>query len=151
MTDLYDYGPPVTVGEGPEDGGTPADTTGEVTTEQGESPHDPPPDAATIVEPGGSPSDEVVAANTPSVASLSPSTAVTGSDVDVTVSGERFTPGSGATCDGSPVPTTVVSNTELTATLPVSTATAGTLAVGVQNGGLVSNTVDFTVTATGRR
>lgn len=59
----YDYGPPVTVGiggMGRDDMGTPQDNSDaeEVDANGGESPAVPPGDADTIVEPGGSPTDE---------------------------------------------------------------------------------------------
>lgn len=56
---LYDYGPPVTVGDDPDDMGTPQDNSDAVdVVNEGDSPLAPPPDADTIEEPGGSPTDE---------------------------------------------------------------------------------------------
>ena len=70
----YQYGPPTTVGTGPEDSGTPQDNSDAVTVDadQGESPLAPPPDAATITEPGGSPTDEVLELHDPKIESLTP-------------------------------------------------------------------------------
>lgn len=141
--DLYDYGPPVTQ-EG--ETSTPANNEGVVIDNEGESPLAPPPDASTIIEPGGSPTDEVVAAHDPSISSLSPDTAVAGTDVTVTVTGERFSSASVVELDQVPVATTYVSDTELTATL---NGVEGTASVTVRNPTVAqeSNSVSFTFTA----
>ena len=55
----YEYGPPVTVGTSPEDEGVPQDNSGaEIIDNEGDTPHTPPANTDTIVEPGGSPSEE---------------------------------------------------------------------------------------------
>lgn len=141
----YDYGPPVTQGDGPEDSGTPQDNSDAVTVDEpGESPMGPPPGAATITEPGGSPTDEVIAAHDPYISSLMPFTAVAGVDTSVTVTGERFSAESVVEADHVAVATTYVSDTELTATLNGS----GTVTVTVRNtvSEQESNSVDFNFT-----
>lgn len=145
---LYDYGPPVTVGEGPEDSGTPADTTGEVTTEEGDSPLSPPPNTDTIVEPGGSPSDEAIAGADPSIDSLNPTTAAVGADATVTVTGSMFGENAVVEVDQAEVSTTYISDNELTAVL-TDPGSAGTASVTVRNPAneQESNSVDFTWTA----
>ena len=146
----YDYGPPTVVGDGPEDSGIPQEITdAEVVEEPGDSPHTPPPNTEIIVEPGGSPSDENVALNDPSVSTLAPDTAEIGSEATVTVTGTNFTDLSQVEVDQQPVSTTYVSATELTATL-ADPGAAGTASVTVRNptAEMESNTVDFTWTDT---
>lgn len=147
----YDYGPPVTVGTGDnqQDAGVPQDNSEAVVVDnEGDTPLSPPPDADTIVEPGGSPSDEMVELYDPSITSLTPDTAVVGADATVTVSGTNFFDTSAVEVAQSPVTTTYVSATELTATL-TDPGTAGTAGVTVRNpqAEMESNTVDFTWTA----
>jgi hypothetical protein len=144
-------GPPTTVGEGPDDSGTPQDNSDAVVIDnEGESPLAPPPDAATIVEPGGSPTDEAIAGIDPSITSLEPTTGVVGSDITVTVTGTMFGDDAVVEVDQAEVATTNVSNTELTAVL-TDPGAAGTVAVTVRNANdQESNSVDFTWTAAGR-
>jgi hypothetical protein len=91
---------------------------------------------------------------TPQITSLSPDQAVAGSaGFTLTVNGNGFIDGTGSDrsvvhWNGSPLTTTFVSSTQLTATIPASNiATAGTANVTVVNpGNLTSNTVTFTIT-----
>jgi hypothetical protein len=142
-----DYGPPVTQGEGStqDDAGTPAETTGEVEDAGGgDTPHTPPANTETIVDPGGSPTDEIQELYDPTITSLSPDSATLGADADVTVTGTNFTNDSAVEVDGSWTDSAYVSETELTATL-TDPGTAGTVGVSVRNAsGFESNTVDFT-------
>ena len=145
----YDYGPPVVVGVGPDDDGTPATTTGETESGQppnGFSPHTPPANTATVVEPGGSPSEEWLSLNDPHIASLTPNTGAAGAAVAVTVAGSNFDPDSTVEVDNAPVSTTYVSPAQLTTSL--NRATAGTVSVTVRNptGDQESNSVNFTFT-----
>lgn len=145
MSDGYDYGPPVTT-----DGetGTPAQTTGVLVAIPGGSPFSPPPDAATIIEPGGSPSDAWLALNDPNITSLTPDTAaISEGDATVTVNGTNFDSDSVVEVDQVAVSTTYVSATELTATF-VAPGEAGTVSVTVRNptGEQESNATTFTWT-----
>jgi hypothetical protein len=91
---------------------------------------------------------------TPQITSLSPDQAVAGgAGFTLTVNGNGFIDGTGSDrsvvhWNGSPLTTTFVSSTQLTATIPASNiATAGTANVTVVNpGNLTSNTVTFTIT-----
>jgi hypothetical protein len=144
--------PPTTVGGSPEDDGTPASTSGDEVVVEGGSDFTPPADADTIIDPGGSPSDEALAGYDPSIESLDPTTAVAGADATVTVTGTNFTSDSVVESDKAAVPTEYVSETELTATL--NAATASTVTVTVRNPAAAqeSNSVDFEFTAAaGRR
>jgi hypothetical protein len=90
----------------------------------------------------------------PQITSLSPDQAVAGgAEFTLTVNGNGFIDGTGSDrsvvhWNGSPLTTTFVSSTQLTATIPASNiATAGTANVTVVNpGNLTSNTVTFTIT-----
>ena len=150
MSDLYEYGPPTTVGEGAEDSGLPQDNTGDVEdADGGDTPHTPPANTDTVVEPGGSPSDEALSGADPSITTLTPDNAVVGADATVTVTGSMFSEDSVVEADQVAVATTHVSNTELSATLP-DPGTAGTVSVTVRNPNVQqeSNSVSFTFTAT---
>jgi hypothetical protein len=91
---------------------------------------------------------------TPQITSLSLDQAVAGgAGFTLTVNGNGFIDGTGSDrsvvhWNGSPLTTTFVSSTQLTATIPASNiATAGTANVTVVNpGNLTSNTVTFTIT-----
>lgn len=148
----YDYGPPVTQGAGPDDSGVPQDNSEAVTVDnEGDSPLAPPPDAATITDPGGSPTDEILELHDPSITSLTPATAVIGGEATVTVAGTNFRDDSVVEVDGGAVSTVYGSDTSLTATLS-DPGSAGTATVTVRNpsSGFESNSVDFTWTAVGR-
>lgn len=106
--------------------------------------------------PGGGPSNQLVftilAPNpVPVVTSISPGTIIEGDDAfTLTVNGDNFVPGATVLWDGSPRPTTFVSNTLVTALISdTDVASAGTVAVAVSNpapGGGVSNSVEFVIT-----
>jgi copper(I)-binding protein len=86
----------------------------------------------------------------PTITTISPSTTVAGSSgFTLTITGTNFVNGSVVRWDGSPRPTTFVSSTQLTATIPASdVATAGTANVTVFNptpGGGESGAVTFTI------
>lgn len=85
---------------------------------------------------------------TPILTSLTPDTGVAGTPlVEVTVVGENFEAGSVVLQAGAPVNTSFVSEEELTASLDLSGAIAGVLAISVRNSSqLTSNVVNFTVT-----
>ena len=147
----YDYGPPVDAGLNPDQIGTPQDNSeAVVTTEEGESPLAPPPDAATITEPGGSPTDEILELHDPKITSVTPDTAAIGGVATVTVTGTNFREDSVVEADQVGVSTVYVSATELTATLDDPGA-AGTDSLSVRNPSsqMESNSVDFTWTAAG--
>jgi len=147
----YDYGPPTTVGDGPEDSGVPQDNADAVAVDnEGESPLSPPPNTDTVIEPGGSPSDEIVALHDPSIASITPDTAVVGGEATVTVTGTNFRDDSVVEVDQVAVSTVYVSDTELTATFNDPGA-AITESVTVRNptSEMESNTVEFTWTTAG--
>jgi hypothetical protein len=87
----------------------------------------------------------------PAIASLAPATAVAGSgSFALTVNGTGFVNGAEVLFNGAILPTTLVSPTQLTVTVPASAvATAGTYAVRVTNpapGGGTSTNATFTVT-----
>jgi hypothetical protein len=142
---LYNYGAPVVV----TGSGTPAVTTGEV--ENGGSngtPHTPPANTATVVNPGGSPSEELVTLYTPTLASISPTTAVKGgADLTLTCTGTKFVTGSQITFNGGVENTTYVSATTLTTVVKPSLVTvAGGYPVTVRNGSLETAPRTFTFT-----
>lgn len=91
--------------------------------------------------------------STPSITSLSLTTATVGSgDTQLTITGTNFTNSSTVQWANSPIATTFVSSTQLTATIPAADlATAGTFSVTVRNSdtGSTSNAVTFTVSASG--
>lgn len=109
----------------------------------------------TVTTPGGtatSPGPFTVTAlqPVPTIASLTPATAVAGSEAfTLTVNGTGFVDGSAVLFNGAVLPTTLVSPTQLTAAVSASdVATAGTVAVRVDNpapGGGASTTATFTV------
>ncbi|MFD1873758.1 IPT/TIG domain-containing protein [Hymenobacter bucti] len=87
----------------------------------------------------------------PLISNLSPSSAAAGSGaVALTVTGTGYVSSSAIQFNGVPLPTTFLSATQLTATIPATAlATAGTYAVTVANpvpGGGSSPSADFTVT-----
>jgi len=93
---------------------------------------------------------------TPSISSISPTSAPAGSaaDLTLTVRGSGFTNGSTVEWNGAPLPTTFVDSAQLTAVVTASSllATAGTAAVTVSSpapGGGASTAQVFFVTATG--
>lgn len=106
--------------------------------------------------PGGGPSNQlifsIVAPNpVPAVDEISPVSVIEGEDAfTLTVIGSNFVPGATVLWQGSPRPTTFVSNTQLTALIGESdVASAGTVAISVSNpapGGGVSNSVEFVIT-----
>lgn len=144
---LYEYGPPVTIGDHASEQGTPEQTTGEVTTEQGASPLSPPPNTETVFEPGGAPSDDVMEASTPYVESLAPAGATAADpDTTVTLTGTGFRDTSVVTYGGADLATTFVDESQLTAVFPTSTASAGDVPVTVRNpSGLESQPATFTI------
>jgi hypothetical protein len=147
----YDYGPPTTQGDSAEDSGTPQDNSDAVVVDnEGETPMAPPPDADTITDPGGSPTDEILELHDPSITSLTPNTAVIGTEATVTLNGANFRDDSVVEVDQVEVSTAYVSTIELTATLGDPGA-AGTASVSVRNPSseMESNSVDFTWTAAG--
>ena len=84
----------------------------------------------------------------PTITSITPNTAVVGSTPTVTVTGTGFTAASVVNVDGASIPSTFVSATQLTGTVPAG-APAGVYSVTVVNptpGGGTSNAVTFTVT-----
>jgi len=87
---------------------------------------------------------------TPTLAGVSPSTAVAGSgNTTVTLTGTNFTPtGTTANFNGTPIATTFVSPTQVTAVIPAAAlAAAGNGTVSVTTAAGTSGTVPFTVTA----
>ncbi len=87
----------------------------------------------------------------PSLTSASPASAVQGVTVNAELTGTNFTPGTTVGVSGSGVSAgniTVVSTTQITATLTISAAAvAGTYNISVTTANGTSNTVPFTVTA----
>jgi len=84
----------------------------------------------------------------PTITSITPNTAVVGSTPTVTLTGTGFTATSVVNVDGVPIPSTFVSATQLTGTVPAG-APAGVYSVTVVNltpGGGTSNAVTFTLT-----
>ena len=141
---LYNYGPPVTITAS----GSPASTTGEAEPGTYSTPHTPPANTATVIYPGGSPSEEVVVTYTPTLTSIAPTTAVHGgADGTITCTGTKFVTGSVIQFNGVAQPTTYVSATSLTTPAKHSLVpAAGTVAVTVANGGLVTAPQTFTYT-----
>lgn len=112
--------------------------------------------AITVVNPspGGGVSNAVAFTITsppptpPSLSSLSPATATSGGAAfTLTVNGTGFLSGASAAWNGSVRPTTVVSSTQLTASITAADiATAGTAAIDVVQGSLRStNQLNFTI------
>jgi uncharacterized repeat protein (TIGR01451 family) len=90
----------------------------------------------------------------PAITSLSPNTAIAGRpDLMLTVDGSNFVGSSQVTWNGSPLATTFMSNSQLTAVVPAALLnTPATAAVAVVNpapGGGSSGELDFTVVALG--
>jgi len=85
----------------------------------------------------------------PVVTSLNPSTAVIGApSFTLHVMGTGFLPSSEIQWNGSPEPTTFVSDTELTTLVDMSTAVvAASIPVAVLNGGVLSDPMTFDLTA----
>ena len=94
----------------------------------------------------------ISAQSAPSIASLSPSTALAGfGDFQVVLTGSNFAPAAVVWWNGQPIPTTFDSATQLTAQVTAAQiATVGTVPVTVVNdaaAGGTSNVTQFTVTA----
>jgi hypothetical protein len=135
----YSYGAPTTVtGQNPSPANTAGATT--VTIAGGQNMVASPP--GTIVSvPGGSPSDELVAMLTPTLASISPTTVVHGvASALVTCTGTGFLATTVVTNNGVVMATNYVSATSVTYTMPHLTAPIGTVSVNVQNSGIASTT-----------
>jgi uncharacterized protein (TIGR03437 family) len=105
-----------------------------------------------VINPGGGLSNvlpfSVAAAGTlPGISSLTPAGAIAGgSSLVVTVSGIGFTADSTVLFNGSPLATTVVSPTQLTATIPAAMiSTPGTANISVKAGSVVSRAATFTI------
>lgn len=86
---------------------------------------------------------------TPTISSLSPNSATAGGPgFTLTVNGTGFESGATVDFNGNSLGATIVSPTQLTASVPASLiATPGTLPVTVTSGGQTSNSVNFTVAA----
>jgi sugar lactone lactonase YvrE len=86
---------------------------------------------------------------TPALVSLSPNSAVPGGTAfTLTIYGNNFLPGVGASWNGSALMTTYVSATQLTAAVPAALiATSGAASVTVTNGGSPSSALTFAVGA----
>jgi len=86
--------------------------------------------------------------STPSVTSLSPPSATAGgSTFTLTVSGTNFSPSSTVQWNGTSLPTTFVSATQLTASVSATLITsAGTATIAVASNGAISAPVSFTIT-----
>ncbi|WP_310391434.1 IPT/TIG domain-containing protein [Hymenobacter sp.] len=85
----------------------------------------------------------------PAITAITPNTAVAGPAISVTLTGTGFTAASVVNVDGVAIPSTFVSATQLTGTVPV-LAPAGIYSVTVVNptpGGGTSNAVTLTLTA----
>ncbi|MBF9220950.1 T9SS type A sorting domain-containing protein [Hymenobacter ruricola] len=83
----------------------------------------------------------------PVITSITPNSAVVNTTVTVTITGTGFTSASTVVAGGQPIPSTFVSATQLTGTVPAGTP-VGTYTVAVVNptpGGGTSNTVTFTI------
>ncbi|WP_460499884.1 T9SS type A sorting domain-containing protein [Hymenobacter agri] len=94
--------------------------------------------------------DVSIAANPPSITTLTPNTTTVGSsDFTMTLDGTGFQSGATAYFNGTALTTTFVSATQLTATVTAAlVATVGTYPVVVKNSnGAASNAINFTVTA----
>jgi hypothetical protein len=84
----------------------------------------------------------------PSISSISPTNAPAGAAFTLTVIGANFLPSSVLNFDGKPEPTTFVSSTKLTATIPAADISAGTPAITISNvppGGGLSAAVSFAI------
>lgn len=95
----------------------------------------------TVITPG--------AVTTPTLASVSPNTAVHGAaNTTITVTGTNFVSGAVIMCSGTALTTTFGSSTSLSGPiLAAQLASAGTLAITVQNpDGQIAGSVTFTVT-----
>ena len=91
-----------------------------------------------------------VPAASPVITGVSPNPLTGFNPVPITVQGANFTSGSVITLDFAPLPTTIVSTTQLTATIPAITLTGpGTHTIQVQNSDL--NSAPFTVTVNNPR
>ena len=106
---------------------------------------------ALALGPGWSPTPIAEPVPAPVVTALEPDTAVLGSPSFVLhVWGTAFGLDAVILWNGAPEPTTVVSETELTTIVDMSTAiVAITLPVAVRQGGVDSNALDFTLTDAG--
>jgi len=89
-----------------------------------------------------------VSTSAPSIASITPSSAITGSlDVSLVVTGVNFTSGLVAEWNGSPLITTFTDATHLSATIPTAyLATPGSGLITVTNGSSHSTGTTFTIT-----
>jgi uncharacterized protein (TIGR03437 family) len=83
----------------------------------------------------------------PSVTSLYPSSATAGGpSFTLSVNGTSFASGAAVNWNGTALPTTLVSATQLTATVAASLiASAGTASISVSSSGQLSNTINFTI------
>ena len=108
-------------------------------------------DATVSVVSGGVASNGVAFAINapPAIGSLSPSSATAGGPAfTLTVSGSGFLQDAVIRWNGSPLPTTVQSGTQLAAQVSASLiASSGTAAITVISGGVTSNTAQFTIGA----
>jgi hypothetical protein len=146
MSNIYSYGPPVTVvGSGTRA----ASAVGEVENggSDGGSPQVPPGNAATNAPAGGSPSYESGAGSTVTLASIAPTTIVHGgAPFTLTATGTNFNPRSVIVFNGVIQATTFVSATSITASIDKTNAVAGTVQVAVQDGAFVTPTKPFIYT-----
>jgi hypothetical protein len=106
----------------------------------------------TIVNPDRSVSNSLsftVTGSVPAITGLSPNSAAAGgSGVSLTVTGSGFSSGTTITWNLSPIPTSVVSSTQLTAVVSAAlVANPGIYTVQAQNGAGTSNTLTFSVGA----
>lgn len=88
-------------------------------------------------------------ANSPTITSLAPSSATAGSSTfTLTVNGSNFASGATVQWNGTNLPTTFVSSTQLTTSVSASLiASAGTASVTVSSGGQTSPSVSFTISS----
>ncbi len=109
--------------------------------------------SVTVTEPAGTSnaSTFTVTAVTPTISSLSPSSATVGGvDFPLTVSGTNFVSGASVNWNGAPLTTTFGSATQLTASIPASLiATVGTASVTVVEPAGTSPAKTFTITGLG--
>jgi uncharacterized protein (TIGR03437 family) len=109
--------------------------------------------SVTVLNPGGLTSSALtftINAPTPLLISLSPNSATAGGPAfTLTVNGSGFLTGSAVQWNGSPLSTSYVSGSQLSASLPASLiASQGSASVTVQNpGGLTSPALTFTINA----
>jgi hypothetical protein len=88
----------------------------------------------------------------PTITALTPATVALGApDFTLQVTGTGFTADAVIVGNGADLPTTVVSDTEVTAAISMATATEGVVPVQVRAGGNLSDPASFTVTAVTRR